>query len=70
MRTYTVRDVVGEGANTRLVVDIVVHWGRDRARQRLGPRGRARRSAGDDGAAAWARVRRHRVAARAPADGC
>lgn len=25
MRTYTVRDVVGEGADTRLVVDIVVH---------------------------------------------
>lgn len=25
MRTYTVRDVVGEGAGTRLVVDIVVH---------------------------------------------
>ncbi len=27
MRTYTVRDVVGEGADTRLVVDIVVHEG-------------------------------------------
>jgi NADPH-dependent ferric siderophore reductase len=27
MRTYTVRDVVGEGADTRLVVDIVVHGG-------------------------------------------
>jgi NADPH-dependent ferric siderophore reductase len=25
MRTYTIRDVVGEGADTRLVVDIVVH---------------------------------------------
>ena len=25
MRTYTVRDVVGEGTDTRLVVDIVVH---------------------------------------------
>src|SRR6478609_11916996 len=25
MRTYTVRDVVGEGEDTRLVVDIVVH---------------------------------------------
>ncbi len=25
MRTYTVRDVIGEGAETRLVVDIVVH---------------------------------------------
>ncbi|THV09365.1 siderophore-interacting protein [Nocardioides caeni] len=25
MRTYTVRDVVGEGSDTRLVVDIVVH---------------------------------------------
>jgi len=27
MRTYSVRDVVGEGADTRLVVDIVVHEG-------------------------------------------
>jgi NADPH-dependent ferric siderophore reductase len=27
MRTYTVRDVVGEGDDTRLVVDIVVHEG-------------------------------------------
>lgn len=27
MRTYTVRDVVGEGEDTRLVVDIVVHEG-------------------------------------------
>ena len=25
MRTYTIRDVVGEGVDTRLVVDIVVH---------------------------------------------
>lgn len=27
MRTYTIRDVLGEGADTRLVVDIVVHEG-------------------------------------------
>jgi NADPH-dependent ferric siderophore reductase len=27
MRTYTVRDVIGEGEDTRLVVDIVVHEG-------------------------------------------
>jgi NADPH-dependent ferric siderophore reductase len=27
MRTYSVRDVIGEGENTRLVVDIVVHEG-------------------------------------------
>lgn len=27
MRTYTVRDVVGEGADTRLVVDFIVHEG-------------------------------------------
>ena len=25
MRTYTVRDVLGDGADTRLVVDLVVH---------------------------------------------
>lgn len=29
MRTYTIRDRVGEGAETRLVVDIVVHEGED-----------------------------------------
>ncbi|GAA1510325.1 siderophore-interacting protein [Nocardioides humi] len=29
MRTYTIRDVVGEGADTRLVVDIVVHESED-----------------------------------------
>ncbi len=31
MRTYTIRDVVGEGVDTRLVVDIVVHEGGDHA---------------------------------------
>lgn len=30
MRTYTVRDVLGEGTDTRLVVDIVVHEAHDR----------------------------------------
>ncbi|TNM50175.1 siderophore-interacting protein [Nocardioides albidus] len=29
MRTYTIRDVLGEGVDTRLVVDIVVHEGED-----------------------------------------
>ncbi|WP_408897055.1 siderophore-interacting protein [Nocardioides sp. R1-1] len=29
MRTYTIRDVLGDGADTRLVVDIVVHEGED-----------------------------------------
>lgn len=29
MRTYTIRDVVGEGADTRFVVDIVVHEAHD-----------------------------------------
>ncbi len=43
MRTYTVRDVRGEGADTRLVVDIVVHPTRRRGRPglRLGRAGRA-----------------------------
>ena len=34
MRTYTVRDVRGSGADTRLVVDIVLH---DDRRRRAGP---------------------------------
>ena len=40
MRTYTIRDVVGSGADTRLVVDIVLHDdhgdGRGRTGQHLG----------------------------------
>ncbi len=45
MRTYTVRDVRGEGADTRLVVDIVVH---PDAHGEIGP------------GCAWARARRGR----------
>ncbi len=54
MRTYTVRDVVGEGADTRLVVDIVVHARRRRDPVRAAPGPRGRRSA--TGSSCWRRV--------------
>ena len=57
----------GSGADTRLVVDLVLHLadGGHRARVALGRRGRRRRPGGRDGAAARGAVRRHRVRARA-----
>ena len=68
MRTYTVRDVVGSGTDTRLVVDIVLHDDdarrrRGRPGQHVGGAGEGRRPAGDHGAAPRLRVRRHRVRA-------
>ena len=71
MRTYTIRDVVGSGEDTRLVVDIVLHDDHDatttrrgRTGQRLGGAGQGGRPPRDDGAATRLRVRRHRVRAR------
>ena len=65
MRTYTVRDVRGAGADTRLVVDFVLHLDEGRpGRAPPGPR-RPRSATGwSRRAAARATFRRHRVPAR------
>jgi len=47
MRTYTVRDVVGSGANTRLVIDIVLHDDHGDGQAGPGSRWAARASVGD-----------------------
>ena len=69
MRTYTVRDVRGTGAETRIVVDIVLHLDGDAVGSglALGRAGRPGRPAGDDGAAPRLPLRRHRVH---PRPGC
>ena len=47
MRTYTVRDVLGEGVDTRLVVDIVLHDDHDGAEPGPGSSWAARAKVGD-----------------------